>query len=84
MWRITKRVDRDPTIDRGTIQAMAETMAKLNSLSESSGALVEVLQTYAGRTRPFTLLYPHGRHVSLRVRTFVEFLLESFAGRKAA
>lgn len=49
-----------------------------------SGALVEVLQPYAGRSRAFTLLYPHGRHVSLRVRTFVDFLMESFAGRKAA
>jgi DNA-binding transcriptional LysR family regulator len=41
------------------------------------GALVEVLQPFAGRSRPFSLLYPHGRHVSLRVRAFVDFLLEA-------
>lgn len=40
------------------------------------GSLIEVLQTFGGRSRPFTLLYPHGRHVPLRLRAFVEFLVE--------
>ncbi|MFV3378749.1 LysR substrate-binding domain-containing protein, partial [Pseudomonas sp. NY11226] len=40
------------------------------------GDLVEVLPQFGGATRSFTLLYPHVRHVSLRVRTFVDFLLE--------
>ncbi len=44
------------------------------------GTLVEVLQSFAGRSRPFSLLYPHGRHVSLKVRSFVDFLVESLAG----
>ncbi|GAB3253864.1 LysR family transcriptional regulator [Chitinimonas naiadis] len=39
------------------------------------GTLVEVLQTCGGRSRPYTLLYPHNRFVPLRVRTFVDFLL---------
>lgn len=43
----------------------------------ADGRLVEVLQPFAGRSRPFTLLYPHGRHLPLRVRAFVDFLLES-------
>ncbi|QKE64807.1 LysR family transcriptional regulator [Aquipseudomonas campi] len=43
----------------------------------ASGELVEVLQPFAGRSRPFTLLYPHGRHVPIRVRVFVEFLLQA-------
>lgn len=47
------------------------------------GSLVEVLAPYGGRSRPFSLLYPHGRHVSLRVRTFVDFLLEAVPGRPA-
>lgn len=47
------------------------------------GNLVEVLAPYGGRSRPFSLLYPHGRHVSLRVRTFVDFVLEAVAGRPA-
>ncbi|WP_226477942.1 LysR family transcriptional regulator [Pseudomonas sp. MWU16-30323] len=42
----------------------------------ANGSLVEVLQPYGGRSRPFTLLYPHGRFVPHRVRAFVDFLLE--------
>ena len=41
------------------------------------GTLVEVLQDFTGRSRPFSLLYPHNRHVPLRVRAFVDFLLEA-------
>lgn len=39
------------------------------------GELVEVLQPYAGRSRPFCLLYPRNRHLSQRVRAFVDFML---------
>ncbi len=42
----------------------------------ASGALVEVLREYGGCSRPFILLYPHGRHLSSRVRSFVDFLVE--------
>jgi DNA-binding transcriptional LysR family regulator len=45
------------------------------------GRLREVLQEFGGSSRPFSLLYPHGRHVSLRVRVFVDFLLEKLAHR---
>ena len=44
-----------------------------------SGALVEVLQPYAGGTRAFSLLYPHGRHLPLRVRAFIDFLVDKLA-----
>lgn len=40
-----------------------------------AGTLVEVLANYAGRSRPITLLYPQNRHVPLRVRSFVDFLV---------
>ena len=40
-----------------------------------SGSLVEVLQPYRGRSRPFSILYPHNRHLSAKVRAFVDFLL---------
>ncbi|MBN3762146.1 LysR family transcriptional regulator [Burkholderia sp. Ac-20365] len=40
------------------------------------GTLREVLTAYGGRTRPFVLLYPHARHLSSRVRAFVDFLVE--------
>ena len=36
--------------------------------------LVEVLQPWSGRSRPFYALYPHHRHLSARVRAFVDFL----------
>ena len=38
------------------------------------GDLVEVLQNYGGRSRPFSILYPQNRHLSARVRAFVDFL----------
>lgn len=41
----------------------------------ASGALVELLPQHGGTARPFILLYPHARHLSLRVRTFVDFLV---------
>jgi DNA-binding transcriptional LysR family regulator len=41
-----------------------------------AGDLVELLPAYGGRARPFCLIYPHNRHVALRVRAFVDFLVE--------
>lgn len=40
----------------------------------AEGGLVELLPQHGGTSRPFILLYPHARHLSLRVRTFVDFL----------
>lgn len=45
----------------------------------AEGSLVEVLQAYGGRSRPFTLLYPHGRYLPSRSRVFIEFLMEQRA-----
>ncbi len=42
----------------------------------AEGSLVEVLQPFAGRSRPFTLLYPQGRHMPLRLRAFIDFIME--------
>lgn len=42
----------------------------------ADGSLVEVLKPFGGRSRPFTLLYPHGRYIPHRVRAFVDFLIE--------
>lgn len=39
------------------------------------GDLVELLPQHGGTSRPFILLYPHARHLSLRVRTLVDFLV---------
>lgn len=38
------------------------------------GDLVEVLKDYAGRSRPFSVLYPQNRHLSAKVRAFIDFL----------
>lgn len=40
-----------------------------------SGQLCEVLQRYGGRSRPFSLLYPKHRHMPLRLRVFIDFLM---------
>ncbi|MBE5202378.1 LysR family transcriptional regulator [Pectobacterium quasiaquaticum] len=42
-----------------------------------SGMLKEVLAEYGGTTRPFMLIYPHARHLPLRVRVFIDYLLEN-------
>ena len=44
------------------------------------GRLVEVLASHGGCRRPFSLLYPRDRHMPLRVRVFVDFLVEALAG----
>jgi DNA-binding transcriptional LysR family regulator len=42
----------------------------------ADGTLVEVLANLAGCSRPFSLLYPHGRLLPSRVRAFVDFLMD--------
>ncbi|MFM0275072.1 LysR family transcriptional regulator [Paraburkholderia aspalathi] len=48
----------------------------------TAGGLVEVLSAFGGASRPFVLLYPHKRHVSLRVRRFVDFLVETLGSAR--
>lgn len=42
----------------------------------ADGSLVEVLQSFGGRSRPYSLLYPHGRLLPSRVRAFIDFITE--------
>jgi DNA-binding transcriptional LysR family regulator len=42
-----------------------------------SGCLIEVLSRHGGSSRPFSLLYPHARQVSLRLRVLIEFLMQA-------
>ena len=44
------------------------------------GNLVEVLQPFAGRSRPFSVIYPGGRHMPLRVRVFIDWLAQAMRG----
>jgi DNA-binding transcriptional LysR family regulator len=45
--------------------------------------LTEVLQAFAGRVRPFYVLYPQNRHLSARVRALVDFLISTSSTTKA-
>jgi DNA-binding transcriptional LysR family regulator len=40
-----------------------------------SGELVEVLADFGGTSRPFMLVYPQARHMPLKVRVFIDFLV---------
>ena len=44
-----------------------------------SGALVRILPEYALPLSPIAAVYPSRRHLSAKVRTFVDFLAERFA-----
>jgi DNA-binding transcriptional LysR family regulator len=48
------------------------------------GDLVEVLADHAGRSRPFSILYPQNRHLSAKVRAFVDFLRVTLGAQPAA
>jgi DNA-binding transcriptional LysR family regulator len=41
------------------------------------GRLVEVLADHAGASRPFSLIYPGNRHMPLRVRVLIDYLVRS-------
>nr|AAQ21353.1 Csw018 [uncultured bacterium] len=42
----------------------------------AQGRLREVLKDFGGRSRPFSIIYPGARHMPLRVRAFVDHLIE--------
>ncbi|HSV54178.1 MAG TPA: LysR family transcriptional regulator [Burkholderiaceae bacterium] len=50
----------------------------------AQGQLVEVLQAWGGRSRPFSLLYPQNRHIPLRVRVFIDYLVQKLRPADAA
>jgi DNA-binding transcriptional LysR family regulator len=43
------------------------------------GELIEVVKRCGGRSRPFSVLYPQNRHMSARVRAFVDFVITNGA-----
>lgn len=49
-----------------------------------SGALVEILRAWRPPAYPFHVVYPQNRHVSQRLRVFIDWLLESLPARIAA
>lgn len=49
-----------------------------------SGALVEILRPWRPAAYPFHVVYPQNRHVSQRLRVFIDWLLECLPARIAA
>ncbi len=49
----------------------------------AQGRLVRVLESYEAPVSPIYAVYPSRRHLPAKVRTFVDFLAERFAGAKA-
>jgi DNA-binding transcriptional LysR family regulator len=45
------------------------------------GRLIEVLAEHAGASRPFSLIYPGNRHMPLRVRVLIDFLVGTLVRR---
>lgn len=48
------------------------------------GELREVLPQLAGCTRPFSIVYPQNRHLTARVRAFVDFMVDQTRGLSRA
>ena len=52
-------------------------------LALASGALVSVLEDYATEKNVFRLLWPSGKHVTPKLRAFIDFVTERYAERQA-
>jgi DNA-binding transcriptional LysR family regulator len=50
----------------------------------AAGRLVEVLKDFRPSPTPVSLLYPHGRQLSPRVRVFIDWLTQEFVARSKA
>ncbi|MGC4060832.1 MAG: LysR family transcriptional regulator [Aquabacterium sp.] len=60
---------------------IAQTYRYIVEQDLQEGRLKEILSAYAGRSRPFSLLYPANRHMPHRVRALIDFLLEQLNHR---
>lgn len=57
---------------------LAQTYRYLVQNELKTGELEEVMTGFAGAKRPFSLLYPANRHLPLRVRVLIDFLIQRF------
>ncbi|WKB54940.1 LysR family transcriptional regulator [Eleftheria terrae] len=74
------RVLEDPLGCLGYARAGGGLVQMYHFIAEESvrrGELVELMQAHGGRSRPFSILYPRNRHLSARVRAFVDFLVQA-------
>ncbi len=58
---------------------LVQTYRFMVQLDLQSGTLQEVLPQHAGASRPFSLLFPAGRHMPRRVRVLIDFLMEQLS-----
>ncbi len=49
----------------------------------ASGRLQELLPEFGGRSRPFSLISPNRQHTALRVRAFIDFLVQELSNDRA-
>jgi DNA-binding transcriptional LysR family regulator len=72
----TVQVSEDPL---GAVVLARAGMGLVQTMGWIAGSyaaeLTEVLQPFAGRTRPFYVLYPQNRHLAARVRVLVDYLM---------
>lgn len=57
---------------------LAQVASHMAASELARGELVEVMAAHAGRSRPFSLLYPADRHMPQRLRVVVDHLLTTF------
>jgi LysR family transcriptional regulator for bpeEF and oprC len=62
-----------------TGMGVAQTFDVMAQPHLASGALVEVLQAWAPPTYPLHVVYPTNRHLSAKLRVFVDWAVELFA-----
>jgi LysR family transcriptional regulator for bpeEF and oprC len=62
-----------------TGMGVAQTFDVMAAPYLASGALVEVLQGWAPPTYPLHVVYPTNRHLSAKLRVFVDWAVEFFA-----
>jgi DNA-binding transcriptional LysR family regulator len=72
----TVQVSEDPLGAVVLARAAMGLVQTMGWIANSHAAeLTEVLQPFAGRTRPFYVLYPQNRHLAARVRVLVDYLI---------
>jgi DNA-binding transcriptional LysR family regulator len=76
----TVQVSEDPL---GAVVLARAGMGLVQTMGWIAGShaaeLTQVLQPFAGRTRPFYVLYPQNRHLAARVRVLVDYLMRNQA-----
>jgi LysR family transcriptional regulator for bpeEF and oprC len=60
---------------------IVQTFAYSVETSLRDGTLVEILKSWRPPSYPFHVVYPHNRHVTQRLRVFIDWLVEQFPAK---